>query len=227
MTWDELNAIMERHGGQLSDPVNIDPEIDNPDPSPAARAKSPKVANPNATWRYNLKDGKYFTARKTEYGANTFQIVDPGTAVQPLTPADRLPSPTSQLEKIDAQGNLIPPGSSTPAAKLRDPSTGAVTDLPDAGKDPEGVLKEFGDKLLNIKPDGTFTIITTKDPAEKAQQAVSTWDGPDGARYEYDPNKPEGRRLTKLIDAPAPEAKPPRVTGAGNVLWEDIPGTDH
>lgn len=220
MTKDELNAIAQRHGGYLSQPVVVDPQIDNPDPNrlPSDPAKIP---NPNPTYRYVLKDGTEFQARATEQGGSDFQIIDPGTAVKPLTPADRLPSPTGQLEKIDAQGNLIPPtDTTTRAAKLRDPSTGAVTDLPDPKSSPEGTLKEFGDQLLNIKPDGSYTVVATKSKDPSAQQAKSTFDGPDGARYEYDPNKPEGQRMTKLL-----EGKPekPTVTAASNIIWQDIP----
>lgn len=220
MTRDELNAIAARHGGYLSQPVVVDPLIDNPDPNklPSDPAKIP---NPNPTYRYVLKDGTEFQARATVQGGEDFQIIDPGTAVKPLTPADRLPSPTGQLEKIDAQGNLIrPDDTTTRAAKLRDPSTGAVTDLPDPKSSPEGTLKEFGDQLLNIKPDGSYTVIATKSKDPTAAQAKSTFDGPDGARYEYDPNKPPGQRMTKLL-----EAKPekPTPTAAANIIWQDIP----
>jgi hypothetical protein len=63
MTWDELNEIIQRHGGAISEPIVVDPLIDNPDPNklPSDPAKIP---NPNPTYRWNLKDGA-FTSRKS------------------------------------------------------------------------------------------------------------------------------------------------------------------
>lgn len=239
MTWDELNAIIQRHGGALSDPVIIDPVIDNPDP--IDRKLNPKIDNPNPTYRYNLKDGKYFTAKASgpgaqtgqpgEGSATTFQVVDPGSAVQPLTPSDRLPSAATDLVKLDAHGNVIAPGdTTTPAAKLRDPSTGVVTDLPDPKTQAEGKTQEFGDNLLLIKPDGSYTIIASKDP-KATQQNKQIIDGPDG-KYEYDPNKPEGQRTTLVLKKPADQTKPTTEVRNGKTFqwdpegktWSEAPG---
>jgi hypothetical protein len=238
VNWEELNAIIQRHGGAVSAPVIVDPEIDNP--SVAGRETKPKIPNPNPTYRYNLKDGKYFTAKATQAGegtgegeGNTFQIIDPGSAVQPLTPSDRLPSAAQDLVKLDARGNVILPTDADPnrpAAKLRDPSTGAVTDLDPKGP-AEGTLKEFGNQLLNIKPDGTYDVVASKPAEGAAQQAKSLVDQ-GGAKYEYDPAKPEGSRLTKILDAPPDKTAPTtkEVNGQqfqwdpGAGTWKEAPG---
>lgn len=138
------------------------------------------------------------------------------------TPAAQ-PSPTTQLDKIDAQGNLIPPGASTPAAKLRDPKTGTTIDLPDPKKDAGGTLHEFGDQLLLVKPDGTFSVVTSKDP--KATQQAKSIQDVGGAKYEYDPNKPEGQRLTKLLDAP-PDKTAPSTKVVNGVTYQWNPSTN-
>jgi len=225
MNWDALNEIIQRHGGMLSPPVAVDPLIDNPDP--VDRRLNPKIENPSPAYRYNLKDGKSFTAKGNETGEGdqketTYQIIDPGNAVQPLTPADRLPSPSSQLTRLDARGNVIPTGdTTTPVAKLRDESTGTVTDLPDAKSSPDGTVKEFGNQLLNIKPDGTYTVIASKPAEGEKQQAKTTFDGPDGGRYEYDPNATEGKRLTQLLPPPPDKTKPSTEVRNGKTYQYD------
>jgi hypothetical protein len=239
VNWDQLNEIIQRHGGAVSAPVVVDAEIDNPSPNAAERARNPKIPNPNPTYRYNLKDGKYFTAKATQAGegtgageGNTFQIIDPGSAVQPLTPADRLPTPSAQLTRLDASGEVIQAGDTTKVAKfLRDESTGNTTTLPDAKSSPEGTLKEFGNQLLNIKPDGTYDVIASKPVEGAAQQAKSLVDQ-GGAKYEYDPSKPEGQRLNKILDAPPDKSAPTtkEVNGQqfqwdpGAGTWKEAPG---
>jgi hypothetical protein len=150
----DWSALANRHGGLASPPVATDAVIDNPDPADARI--NPKVPNPNPTYRYVFKDGTQLTARGGQIGADgkatDYVVVDPGTALKPDTAATRTPSPTSQLDRIDAQGRVIPPtDTTTRPAKLRDPATGTVTDLPDA--------------KTNAKPSGTFTnIVDPRDP---------------------------------------------------------------
>ena len=258
MTPAEFSALLDSHGGMVSDAVALDAQIDNPNPIDAKLR--PKVPNPNPTYRYVLKDGTQLEARAaTDANGNVdtsnIQITNPGTATAPPKPSSAQPTPTGQLDKIDAQGNLIPPGSTAVPAKLRDPATGTTIDLPDPAKQPEGKVQEFGNQLLLIKPDGTYTVIASKTTTA-AQQATTTFDGPDGGRYEYDPNKPEGQRVTQLLAPPADKKAPttktvngktfqwnpetgkwdesnlpvetqkPDVSGAADIIWQDIPGSD-
>src|SRR5262252_2092853 len=68
------------------------------------------------------------------------------------------PSPSAQLDRLDAQGNVIAAtDTTTKPAKLRDPATGTVIDMPDT-KDPAGALQKVGNSYYVVKPDGSATL---------------------------------------------------------------------
>src|SRR5262245_28683172 len=223
MTRDEFQALLNARGGLISEAVVVDPVIDNTDPITARL--TPKIPNPNPTYEYVLKDGTHLKAKAVmaEDGTvdtNNIQITDPGTATAPPTAAQRRPTPSGQLDRLDAQGRLIPTDdTTTPAAKVRDPATGTVTDLPDPKTSPNGELKEFGDRLLRVMPDGTTTTIATKTAAA---QAPTVHTAPDKSLIEYDPSKPAGQRVTTLAQAPREvRAAPTTVTRNGKAYeWD-------
>ena len=211
MTREEFQRLIDERGGLAGPAVIVDPEIDNPNKKKPSDPD--KIPNPNPRRKYILNNGTQLEARGSgdEVDAEgrplEVQITDAGTALRPLNPSERPPTPSGQLDKLDSRGNVIPPtDTTTVVAKLRDPSTGTVTDLPDPKTQPEGKIQEFGNNLLRIMPDGSTTVIATKDPADK-QQAKSVIDGPDG-KYEYDPNKPEGQRTTLILKKPPDQTKP-------------------
>jgi hypothetical protein len=115
---------------------------------------------------------------------NTISIPQP-------TATSRTPSPTSALDRIDAQGRVIPPDDTTTRpAKLRDPATGTVTDLPDP--------------KTNAQPSGTFTnIVDPRDPAGK--RIIGVVDTGDNSYHQLpaEPDPTTGRQIvntgTKLL----------------------------
>jgi len=229
VTREQFQRLIDERGGLAGPAVDVDPLIDNPDPIDAKIPGRAKVPNPNPRRRYIFNNGTQLEATGSgdqvdaEGRPLEVQITDAGTALKPLSPSERPPSAATDLVKIDADGNVIPPGDTTKkAAKLRDPSTGAVTDLPDPKTQAEGKTQEFGDNLLLIKPDGSYTIIASKDP-KATQQNKQIIDGPDG-KYEYDPNKPEGQRTTLVLKKPADQTKPTTEVRNGKTFQWDPEG---
>lgn len=192
--------------------------IDEKAPSAATGTKAPATSD----WTGQRMQ---LDPTTNEYVLFGFDPADQQFKRVPTAPAQPTPSTskpvtaTANLDRIDAQGNLIPSGSSTPPAKLRDPSTGTVVDLPDPKTQAEGKSVEFGDKMLWVKPDGTYSVMLTKPGTTTDNKKI--FQGPDGSQYEYDPTKPEGQRTTQIVAG----EKKPVITSASDISWQDIPGT--
>lgn len=132
---------------------------------------------------------------------------------EPKPPA----TPSSGLDRLDAQGRLIPPGdTTTPAAKLRDPQTGATIDLPDPKTvPPSGTIREHNGDLISIDPTGTkITVIRPKD-APKGQKVIIN--GEDGGKYEYD----EATGETRKLDTGVKPTTPGQPIGASQLQTRD------
>lgn len=100
------------------------------------------------------------------------------------------PSPTSKLDRIDAQGNVIPAtDTTTKPAKLRDPATGTVVDLP---TEPNGVVTPVGNNIYVVKPDGSATPVVGKDGNPLTKQSESqALNVPGIGVVAFDPQHPE------------------------------------
>jgi hypothetical protein len=146
----------------------------------------------------------------------------------PQTP--KQPSPSNKLDKLDANGNVIPPGdTTTKPVTLRDAATGTTIQVP-AGKDP--IVTAFGDNLVKVDPDGTVTTLQTK-PKDKQQLNV-----PGVGLVEYDPSKTGSDAYNVIIKTPsglqAKDLQPqvrngntyiPVDDGKGGITWQqsDLP----
>jgi hypothetical protein len=118
---------------------------------------------------------------------------DPNTGSTISIPqaASRTPSTTSALDRIDAQGRVIPAtDTTTRPAKLRDPATGTTIDLPDA--------------KTNAQPSGQFTnIVDPRDPNK--QRIIGFVDTGDNSYHQLpaEPDPTTGRQIvntgTKLL----------------------------
>jgi len=144
-------------------------------------------------------------------------------AVADLPPTPKEPSPTAQMDFIDAKGKIVPQGDPS-ATQMRDPKTGTITALV---KDAAGVVHDIGDDVVLIKPDGTYTTVLTK-PTKPTTQSV-----PNVGLVEYDPSKPAGQRTSVLIAAPKDPSQQVFKTvngktyvydsGSGNFIESNLP----
>lgn len=142
----------------------------------------------------------------------------PGAPAQRPPSSTLPPSASTALDRLDARGQVIPAGDlTTPVAKIRDPSTGTVTDMPDP-KDTEGKFEKLGDTIYFLKAgQQPQPVVTNADP-----QKVSTFQGPNGSQWEYDPTKPPGQRATEIVKG----ERKPDVAAASQISWRPIPGTN-
>src|SRR5499427_5890738 len=99
--------------------------------------------------------------------------------------SQREPTPTLQLDKLDADGNDATK-SGKPVVQLRDPATGVVTNVP---KDPAGSLTTINKTPYLVKPDGTATVVTGPDGKPLSVNDKSTINVPGKGLVEYDPSK--------------------------------------
>jgi len=171
----------------------------------------------------------------------TFYGKDPKDPGGPLKPVEGLPTsaapastttkptPTGELDRLDASGKLIPPGdTTTKPISLRDPATGSVIDVP---KDPAGSVTAVGDTLYVIKPDGSSTPVIGPDgkPLSKPKDA-SQFNVPGIGLVNYDPSS---GKASVLIGAPTgiqakdlkPEVREGKtylpVDGANGIEWQE------
>ena len=157
----------------------------------------------------------------------TWHIASAPTDV-PAGAADKTkPTATGQLDKIDADGNLVAQ-TGKPAVALRDPATGTVIPLP---KDPNGTVTQVGDGFVIIKPDGSSTpVVDAQGIAVKASEKPSTFNVPGVGLVSYDPSKPEGSRTT--VEIPTPTGMKAKDLGAqatmtiNGQVWVAIDGPD-
>lgn len=201
--------------------------------SPAALAGNTSVVDGNEVWVIS-KPGEQpdmivvqpgepkqlQPGQSTSWGpgitGKTYTVITPP---KNTLPAEKTaPSASSALDRLDANGQLIKPeDTTTPVAKLRDPKTGTVTDMPDPKTSPQGEYREVGGSLYLLKAgDEPKLVIANPDKTK-----ITTFQGPNGAQYEYDPSKPAGQRTTLLV---AGEKKPDVMSGEPS--WADIPGTN-
>jgi hypothetical protein len=95
-------------------------------------------------------------------------------AKPPVQPGD--------IIRLDIKGNVIPDGdTTTPVAKLQDRITRQIADMP-ASTDPAGTPMKIGNKIIIVKPDGTFVDTKLEVPTEKAAVTV-----PGLGAFSYDP----------------------------------------
>lgn len=188
--------------------------------------KAPSVATgtkdvvPTGTWsQTEYRDDPDHPGGEVKWG------IDPADRQWRKIPGTERPkeekhvSDASKLQRLDARGQKIEPGdTTTPVAKLYDPIKGTVSDMPDPKTLPkEGTAHEFGDKMLWIKPDGTFTVM---DIQKSGAGNIKIYQGPNGEQIEYDPSKPAGQRTTTLTPGKPDVVKPTDYT------WKPIPGTN-
>jgi len=137
------------------------------------------------------------------------------------------PSASANLDKLDAKGNVIPAGdTTTKVAKLRDPATGTVIDIP---QDPNGTLTTINNTPMVVKPDGTATAVTGPDgkpitvTKDKSQLNV-----PGIGLVEYDPSKQGSDAYNVIIKTPsgvqAKDLAPQTINGQVYVATDDGKG---
>jgi len=110
---------------------------------------------------------------------------DQAGALQDVPAGPKQPTPTLQLDKLDADGNDATK-SGKPVVQLRDPATGVVTNVP---KDPAGSLTTINKTPYLVKPDGTATVVTGPDGKPLSVNDKSTINVPGKGLVEYDPSK--------------------------------------
>src|SRR5215471_1296712 len=253
-----LKQLTQQHGGQVgsaSTPTVKNPKDPNgPDiPGPYdlytfADGTTLEIAPTGEVSKYTPKDKTGTVTGWTDITqvrnpdqSITYYGRDPKDPGGPLKPVEGLPvsaaptsakqpSPSNQLDKIDAQGNVIQPGDTTTRpVSLRDPATGSVIDIP---KDPAGSITAIGDTVYVVKPDGSSTLVTdaagkpiakTKDPSQ--------FNVPGIGLVNYDPSS---GKANVLIAAPtgvqARDLKPevrggktyiPIDNGQGGITWQE------
>jgi hypothetical protein len=156
---DEVLNGVSRSGWRI---VGLQPqytETTSKDPDTGQQVKTQKQTS--TVWSIQSPDGTQTDTM--EVGDVPDPNVKGGVAINVLkAPSKNLsagstakPSATAALDRIDAQGRVIPPDDTTTRpAKLRDPATGTVTDLPDPKQ--------------GAQPSGQFNnIIDPRDPAGK------------------------------------------------------------
>jgi len=186
-------------------------------PSEATGTKAPSTSDWSGQRMQFDKDTGEYVLHGFDPADQVFKRV-PGAPVQPAPNATRPPSASTALDRLDARGQVIPAGDlTTPVAKIRDPGTGTVTDMPDPKSAPEGKYEKVGNNLYFLKPgEQPQVVLTNVDPLK-----TSTFQGPNGSQWEYDPSKPPGQRATEIVKG----EKKPDVAAAGQIAWRPIPGT--
>src|SRR5215471_18882712 len=143
------------------------------------------------------------------------------------------PTPSAQLDKLDAKGNVIAADdTTTKPVSLRDPKTGTVIDIP---KDPSGSLTTINKTPYLVKPDGTATVVTGPDGKPISVNDKSTVNVPGKGLVEYDPSKsgddayhvvpgtePSTNRLAKDLQPVVRNGKTYiAVDSAGGIVWQE------
>jgi hypothetical protein len=149
----------------------------------------------------------------------------------PAGPSTKQPSATSQLDRLDADGNDATK-TGKPTVTLRDPATGTTIALP---KDPAGTLTTINNQPMVVKPDGTATAVVGPDgkpitvSKDKSQMNV-----PGIGLVEYDPSKTGSDAYNVVVKTPtgvqAKDLQPQKVNGKvyiavddgkGGVTWQE------
>ena len=180
-----------------------------------------RIANPQGATEDERDTDRILAQRRLDKVTDDYRLILGAIAGTPAPP--RTPSAAHELERLDARGDVIragQPNQNAPVVKVRDPRLGTITDMPDLKSVPaEGKTVEFGEQLLWVTPDGNFTVMASKPGAGTK---TTTFQGPDGSQWEYDPSKPAGQRASQLV-----AGKPkPEVTNPNEIVWTDIPGTN-
>jgi hypothetical protein len=190
MTREEFARLVEERGGLAGQPIVVDPEIDNPDPTTARR--QPKIPNPNPKRKYIFNNGTQLEARGSgdEVDAEgrplEVQITDAGSALKPVT------SSTEGVSAPKDQQFII---SRKPDGTLVSDKNPNFT----GEKDEKSTLTPFGDNLYRVAPDGTMTVVATKSAQDKEPTTVAFGD----TLYSFD-----GKNVTALISKPKEPSKP-------------------
>lgn len=198
---------------------------------------------PTGRWLATITDGKssrQLVLRAVSVEGPTGKVswsVEEGP--KDVSPSTNKGAPLSQLQRIDAQGKVIPPeDTTTPAVKLIDPNnSNTVVDLPNqkVGGSPSGNFKPIPDPR---DPSKVVGMVDTGDNSFHQLTAPPPAAGPTnvgGARWIPDPSNPanEIEVVTTLSPDGTPSNKPTgasrkapaaAATPAGNVIWQDIPG---
>jgi len=152
-------------------------------------------------------------------------------ALTDVPAGQRQPSKAEDLQKIGPDGQVIPAGNTTTKpVDLYDPKTGNHFAIPQ-GTQP--ALHEFGNDLLLVQPDGTFSVITTKE------DKPTTTNVPGIGVVTVDPSKPIGSRVTVELpedkNAKASQFQPREINGqmwiavdqpGGGVTWQVAKDSD-
>jgi hypothetical protein len=176
-----------------------------PDTTPDAKGRvDPAATKPNP----NLFGGDLKNIQWTSGGA----IID-------VPQGAKTPTATGKLDKLNSTGDVIPEGtpvnpadSKTVPKQLRDNATGTVINL---ATDPAGTLHDVGNDVILVKPDGSYTTVTTK-PDKPGTSMV-----PGVGLVEYDPSKPAGSRATVVQGIPAPND--PKTTTINGITYQYDP----
>src|SRR5262252_660315 len=252
-----LAALVKQHGGQVGSPST--PLVKNPkDPSGAdipgpydlytfADGSTLEIAPTGEVSKYSPKDKtgtvtgwSDITQVRNPDQSITYYGRDPKDPGGPLKPVEGLPvsaaptsakqpSPSNQLDKIDAQGNVIQPGDTTTRpVSLRDPATGSVIVIP---KDPAGSVTAIGDTVYVVKPDGSATPARGPDGQIISSEKDSQFNVPGIGFVNYDP---KAKKADVILAAPTglkanqltPQVRNgktymPVDDGQGGVVWQE------
>jgi len=252
-----LKQLTQQHGGQVgsaSTPTVKNPKDPNgPDiPGPYdlytfADGTTLEIAPTGEVSKYTPKDKTGTVTGWTDITqvrnpdqSITYYGRDPKDPGGPLKPVEGLPvsaaptsakqpSPSNQLDKIDAQGNVIQPGDTTTRpVSLRDPATGSVIDIP---KDPAGSITAIGDTVYVVKPDGSATPARGPDGQIISSEKDSQFNVPGIGFVNYDP---KAKKAAVILAAPTglkanqltPQVRNgktymPVDDGQGGVVWQE------
>ena len=150
---------------------------------------------------------------------------DSGGPIGDVPQQPKQPSPTANLDKLDADGNDATK-TGKPTVTLRDPATGTSLNVP---KDPAGTLTTINNQPMVVKPDGTATAVVGPDgkpltvTKDKTQMNV-----PGIGLVEYDPSKTGTDAYNVILKTPtgvqAKDLQPQKVNGKVYVATDDGQG---
>src|SRR5215468_11298432 len=177
--------------------------------------------------------GQQLPSGTTAYNGDlaNLNVWEQAGAVGDVPAGPKQPTPTLQLDKLDADGNDATK-SGKPVVQLRDPATGTVIDIP---KDPSGSLTTINKTPYLVKPDGTATVVTGPDGKPLSVNDKSTINVPGKGLVEYDPSKsgdeayhvvpgtePSTNRLAKDLQPVVRNGKTYiAVDSAGGIVWQE------
>jgi len=187
-------------------------------PIPSWEAGKPPIQAPVTGQNVDAQGNPIGNAQIFKGDLNTLEWDQAGPIGDVPRAADQA-SALADWVKLDAQGNVIPPGSTTKPATLVDPKN-PVHRIDLTKVEPGGTVTPVGDYFVLVKPDGTSTTVVDENgqprrkPTEKSQFNVAGI-----GLVEYDP----ATSTTKVLQ---PVREPTRTLDPDKTIWTDIPGSD-